>query len=129
MIKRCRRMLRMGSKLTPAELRAGWHKAQAKKRVRLKLHLELLPLETRVCLAGNNWMATIPDNTSLMQMSLPGTHDSMTGSAPFTTADIDNLVDGQLNDQINNYIPNTLQAAYTLATLGGNLDTDLGHRR
>ncbi len=93
---------RMRSKLTPAESRAGWHKARPKKRARLKLHLELLPLETRVCLTlpGNSWMASVPDNTSLYQMSLPGTHDSMTGSATITPADAEGFFDSYFDDSL-----------------------------
>jgi hypothetical protein len=95
-----KRFGRMRSKLTSAESRTGSLGARPKKRVRLKLHLELLPLETRACPAGNNWMAAVPDNTLLKQMSLPGTHDSMTGSALFSPADIDNLVDTEINSNI-----------------------------
>ncbi|MGA2255464.1 MAG: phosphatidylinositol-specific phospholipase C domain-containing protein, partial [Thermoguttaceae bacterium] len=57
------------------------------------------PVGTAVPLTGANWMSYVSSGASLFQMSLPGTHDSMTGSGliPGGTTYLDDLIDSGLN--------------------------------
>ena len=83
---------------------AAWCRQQPN-RISLRTHPAMEPLETRVCpatMTGSNWMSFVPPNTSLFQMSLPGTHDSLSGSAPFTDADLATLVNNAINNFLNN---------------------------
>ncbi len=99
--------------LTPAGTCHASHERRLRNRACLRPHLEVELLETRVCptLAGNNWMSFVPNATSLFQMSLPGTHDSMTGTVPFTT---DDLLQAAATT-INNAIPDALEDAWAVA--------------
>jgi len=71
-------------------------------------------------------MAGVSDSLPLTQMSIPGTHDTMTGSADFTVGDILHLVDDPVDKFISDHVPDLLQDAYSVATLGfGDLRQDL----
>src|SRR5262245_29420650 len=112
MINPFRRSRKTGLGLTPSETCGGSHERRATKRaVRRRYFVE--ELETRVCptLPGTNWMGYVADAASLFQMSLPGTHDTMTGSAPLTANDLQQDVDSFINSNI----PDALEDAYAVA--------------
>src|SRR3954453_1414347 len=75
-------------------------------------------LEKRILLSGlgSNWMAGVSDSLPLTQMSIPGTHDTMTGSADFTPGDVIQLVDNKVDSFIKDHIPGVLSDAYYVAT-------------
>src|SRR5437868_4845487 len=63
-------------------------------------------------------MGYVADATSLFQMSLPGTHDTMTGAAPITAGDLEQLVksiEPSIDNSIRNAIPQSLEDAYAVA--------------
>jgi hypothetical protein len=87
----------------------------------LPTRLNVEELETRVCpaISGNNWMSGVPDGISLFQMSLPGTHDSMSGSVPFTSGDLQSLVDNKVNTAVNGALGNNVFSGALDAVLDG----------
>lgn len=103
--------------LTPAVALGGSRKRQARKQACLRRPLNVEQLETRLCptLPGAGWMGYVSDATSLFQMSLPATHDTMTGSAPITAGDVVQFLESSLDDKIRNAIPDFLETAYEVA--------------
>jgi Ca2+-binding RTX toxin-like protein len=77
-------------------------------------------LERRILLSGlgSNWMAGVSDSIPLTQMSIPGTHDTMTGSADFTVGDLLKLIDDPVDKFISDAIPDVLQDGYSVVTFG-----------
>jgi hypothetical protein len=67
-------------------------------------------------------MAYVPDATPLFQMSLPGTHDTMTGSAPITAGDLVQALESVIDPKIKDAIPDWLEDAYSFAWYASQID-------
>jgi hypothetical protein len=67
-------------------------------------------------------MQYVADSTSLFQMSLPGTHDTMTGSAPITAEDLVKAIEPSVDQKIRDAIPDGLELAYSIAWYASQFD-------
>ena len=110
--------------------RAAIREAAGVRKGSLRAQLECQQLEMRILLTtlGSSWMAGVSNSMPLKQMSIPGTHDTMTGTTPFTESDLFALLNKPINDFIHDHIPDLLQDAYSALTLGfGDLRNDLSN--
>src|SRR5947199_10468485 len=74
-------------------------------------------------LTGENWMRFVPDSTSLFQMSLPGSHESMARFPEPLTDHGHAFFNYNLAPLITDNIPDSLETAYRDAICAASVGT------
>jgi len=91
---------------------------ELKRARRNRLAMEALEDRTLLSATGADWMASVPDHISLFQMSLPGTHDTMT-STPISdqgAGAFNSTVVPAINNFITDDVEKTLPGLRALVT-------------